>query len=105
MAVEHLVVFEAQQSPDPLLDELARTLGSRGYTVQQAHRYDLVVRKGPVRGLVGLGPHPVGLAARIKAKGLIPGRARDLTDEIVTLLAERLGPPTDRTDEIEGEGR
>lgn len=99
--MEHLVVFEAKQGPDPLLDHLAGGLRSRGYSVEAGQRYDLVVHKGPVRGFVGLGPHPEGLAARIKTKGLIPGRSSDLLDEIVELLAQRLGTPTDRTDEIE----
>ncbi len=99
--MERLVVFGAKRGPDPLLDELTQRLRSRGYTVEAGQRYDLVVRKGPVRGFVGLGPHPEGLAARIKTKGLLPGKADALLDEVVDLLAERLGMPTDRTDEIE----
>lgn len=98
--MEHLVVFEAKQGPDPLLDELTRVLRSRGYTVEAGHRYDLVIAKGPTRGFVGVGPHPEGLAARIKTKGLVPGKAGDLLDEVVELLAARLGTPTDRSDEI-----
>lgn len=99
--MEHLVVFETKTGPDPLLDHLTRNLRASGYTVEPGQGYDLVVHRGPVRGFVGLGPHPEGLAARIKTKGLIPGRSGALLDEIVELLAQRLGTPTQRTDEIE----
>lgn len=96
------MIFRVQVPPDPTLAALTRWLQDQGYRTEPGQAYDLVARKGPLGLHIGLGPHRDGLACRLKAKSLLPGRAGPALRSTTAFLADRLGAPVDRTDQLEG---
>lgn len=100
--VETIAVYPVKAAPDGPLERIRSSLEEDGWTVQEAEELDLAARRGVDRLFVGLGARPEGLAARWKAKSLVPGRAGDVHRAAERVLGEVLGEP-ERV--IEGGGR
>lgn len=96
--VERIAVYPVRAAPDAPLDRIQASLEAEGFRVEAADELDLAARRGADRLFVGLGAHPDGLAARWKAKSLVPGRAGELHRTAERILGEVLGEPTRRLD-------
>lgn len=95
--MEERLVFPVRAGPDATLAGLRAELEARGFRVRIGRSYDLVGRRGLDRVFIGIGPDPRGLAARVKAKSLVPGRARRLLSEAGALVTSRLGVAFERS--------
>jgi hypothetical protein len=98
--VEEFVLFETRRAPDRALSTLVDALESEGFATDQipSQRFDVEARRVLDRVFVGLAAHPDGLAARVKAKSLIPGRA----DELVLLARRALESTLGEATALEG---
>jgi hypothetical protein len=96
--VEHRFVYEVRRAPDAPLAHVERSLEDQGFHVKPGQDYDVSARRGGDRVLVGLAPHPDGLLARVKCKGLVPGRGDRLLELVRGALDERLGAPDREVD-------
>lgn len=100
--MERRLVYDVREAPDRALAHAERVLERAGFSVSDGQEYDLVASRGADRIFVGLAPHRRGLVARVKGKGLLPGRSADLVEQAVAALSEQLGRPVARRG---GEGR
>jgi hypothetical protein len=96
--VEQVLVFAVKAVPDRVLADLAGELARRGFRLGAASTYDVGASRGLDRVFVSAAPHPRGVALRVKAKSLVPGRSARLLDEVTHLLVVRLGAPAARTE-------
>lgn len=95
-------MYPVKAAPDGPLQRIRSSLEAEGFTVDEAEDMDLAARRGLDRLFVGLGAHPEGLAARWKAKSLIPGRASEVHHLARRILDEVLGRPARSLDPREG---
>jgi type IV secretory pathway ATPase VirB11/archaellum biosynthesis ATPase len=91
--VETIAVYPVKQAPDGPLERIRGALEDEGFAVSAADELDLAARRGPDRLFVGLGAEPEGLAARWKAKSLVPGRTSEVHRIAERVLGEVLGEP------------
>ncbi|MDX1610958.1 MAG: hypothetical protein R3185_01230 [Candidatus Thermoplasmatota archaeon] len=90
--MEQLLVFKVRATPDRPLALVEEALAADGFRWSHGERYDRVGKRTLDRVYLGLGPHPQGLAARVKTKSLVPGRSTKLMDRVEGVLHEALGP-------------
>lgn len=93
--VETIAVYPVKAAPDGPLERIASRIEADGFTLQDSASWDLAARRGLDSVFVGLGSRERGLAARWKAKSLVPGRTRELHREVTQTIGEVLGEPTE----------